>query len=47
MPSLSRFLFLILLCVVLVYGAMQAIVAAVTPQTREMTYTIPTQKLNK
>lgn len=47
MPSLSRFLMLVGLSGALVYGAMQAIVAAVKPQPREMTYTIPAQKLNK
>jgi hypothetical protein len=47
MPSLSRFLMLVGLSAALVYGAMQAIVAAVTPQPREMTYTIPSQKINK
>ena len=46
-PSLSRFLIMVGLCAALVYGAMQAIIAAVTPQPREMTYTIPSQKLNK
>ena len=46
-PSLSRFLILLCLAVALVYGTMQAIVAAVTPQPREMTYSIPAQKLIK
>lgn len=46
-PSLSRFLIVVGFFAALVYGTMQAIVAAVTPQPREMTYTIPSQKLNK
>jgi hypothetical protein len=31
----------------IVYGVMIALVAFVTPQPREMTYTIPAQRLNK
>jgi hypothetical protein len=33
--------------VALVYGAMIAVVSFVTPQPREMSYTIPAQRLNK
>ena len=47
MPSLSRFLILLCLAAALVYGTMLAIVTAVTPQPREMTYSIPAQKLVK
>ncbi len=47
MPSLSRFLMLVGLCSAIVYGVMQAVVSAVTPQLREMSYSIPAQKLNK
>ena len=47
LASLSRFLILVCLAAALVYGTMQAIVAAVTPQPREMTYSIPAQKLIK
>lgn len=47
MPSLLRFLAIVAAIVALVYGAMVAIVTAVQPQPREMTYTIPAQRLNK
>jgi len=47
MPSLSRFLMLVGLSCAFVYGAMQTVVSIVTPQQREMTYSIPAQKLNK
>lgn len=47
MPSLLKFLAVIAVIVALVYGAMVAIVTAVQPQPREMTYTIPAQRLNK
>ena len=33
--------------VALAYGAMVAVVTAVQPQPREMSYTIPAQRLNK
>jgi hypothetical protein len=33
--------------VALIYGAMIAVVSFVTPQPREMTYTVPAQRLNK
>jgi hypothetical protein len=47
LPSLIRFLVLVAALVALVYGAMIAVVQFVTPQPREMTYTIPAQRLNK
>jgi len=47
MPSLSRFLMIVGFSSALVYGLMQAVVSSVTPQPREMTYSIPAQKLNK
>ncbi|BDV33964.1 oxidoreductase [Methylocystis iwaonis] len=47
MPSLIRFLVIVAALVALVYGAMIAVVSFVTPQPREMTYTIPAQRLNK
>lgn len=47
MPSLIRFLVIVATLVALVYGAMVAVVHFVTPQPREMTYTIPAQRLNK
>lgn len=47
LPSLLRFLAIVAAIVALAYGAMVAIVSVVTPQPREMTYTIPTQRLNK
>ena len=47
MPSLLRFLAIVGAIVAIVYGAMVAVVSFVTPQPREMTYTIPVQRLNK
>lgn len=47
MPSLIRFLIIVGTIAAIVYGAMIALVAFVTPQPREMTYTIPAQRLNK
>jgi hypothetical protein len=47
LPSLLRFLAIVVALVALVYGAMIAAVSFVTPQPREMTYTIPAQRLNK
>ncbi|PPD44596.1 MAG: oxidoreductase [Methylocystis sp.] len=47
MPSLIRFLAIVGIIVALVYGAMIAVVSFVTPQPREMTYSIPPQRLNK
>lgn len=47
LPSLLRFLAIVAALVALAYGAMVAIVSAVQPQPREMTYTIPAQRLNK
>jgi hypothetical protein len=47
LPSLLRFLAVVAMIVALVYGAMVAIVSFVTPQPREMSFTIPAQRLNK
>lgn len=47
MPSLLRFLAIVAAIIALVYGAMVAVVTFVTPQPREMTYTIPAPRLNK
>jgi hypothetical protein len=47
LPSLLRILAIVVVLVALAYGAMVAVVAFVTPQPREMTYTIPAQRLNK
>jgi hypothetical protein len=47
LPSLIRFIVIVATLVALVYGAMIAVVQLVTPQPREMTYTIPAQRLNK
>jgi len=47
LPSLIRFVVIVGAIVAIVYGAMVAIVSFVTPQPREMTYTIPAQRLNK
>ena len=45
MPSLIRFLFTVGLLAGLVYGAMLALATFVEPQQREMTQTVPAQKL--
>lgn len=47
MPSLIRFLIVVGVIVAIVYGAMIMLVSFVTPQPREMTQTIPMQRLNK
>ncbi|MGJ0531972.1 oxidoreductase [Methylocystis sp.] len=47
MPSLIRFLIIVGAIVAIVYGVMVALVTYVTPQPRQMTYTIPAQRLNK
>jgi hypothetical protein len=47
LPSLLRFLAIVAALVALAYGAMVAVVTAVQPQPREMSYTIPAQRLNK
>lgn len=47
MPSLIRFLVIVAVLAALAYAGMLAIVAYVTPQPREMTQTIPPQRLNK
>ncbi len=47
LPSLLRFLAIVVAVVALLYGAMVAVVTFVQPQPREMTYTIPAQRLNK
>jgi len=47
LPSLLRFLAMVAVIIALVYGAMIAVVSFVTPQPREMSYTIPAQRLNK
>jgi phage shock protein PspC (stress-responsive transcriptional regulator) len=47
LPSLIRFLVIVAVLVGLAYAGMLAIVAYVTPQPREMTQTIPPQRLNK
>jgi hypothetical protein len=47
LPSLLRFLAIVAAIIALIYGSMVAIVSAVQPQPREMTYTIPAQRLNK
>ncbi|GAC1335531.1 MAG: hypothetical protein NVSMB26_20290 [Beijerinckiaceae bacterium] len=47
MPSLFRFLLVVGLLAGLVYGAMIALVTFVEPQPREMTQTLPANKLNK
>jgi hypothetical protein len=45
-PSLFRFLFVVAVLVGLVWGGMIALVTFVEPSPREMTQTIPAQKLN-
>lgn len=47
MPSLIRFLVIVAILAGLVYGGMIALVAFVEPQPREMTQTLPANKLNK
>jgi hypothetical protein len=47
LPSLFRFLLIVGLLAGLVYGAMIALVTFVEPQPREMTQTLPANKLNK
>jgi hypothetical protein len=47
LPSLIRFLVIIAILAGLVYGGMIALVSFVEPQPREMTQTLPANKLNK
>jgi hypothetical protein len=47
LPSLIRFLVIVAILAGLVYGGMIALVAFVEPQPREMTQTLPANKLNK
>lgn len=47
MPSLIRFLIVVGAIAAIIYGIMIALVSFVTPQPRQMTYTIPAQRLNK
>ena len=47
MPSLIRFLFVVGILVGLVWGGMLALVTFVEPQPREMTQTIPSNRLNR
>jgi len=44
-PSLIRFLMFVAILGALVWGAMQALVAFVEPQQREMTQTVPANRL--
>ena len=46
LPSLFRFLFVVGILAGLVWGGMIALVTFVTPVPREMTQTVPAQKLN-
>jgi hypothetical protein len=46
MPSLIRFLVIVGVCVGAAYAGMIALVNFVQPEPREMTQTIPPQKLN-
>jgi hypothetical protein len=45
LPSLFRFLFVIGIIAGLAYGAMLALVTFVEPEQREMTQSVPAQKL--
>lgn len=47
MPSLIRFLFVVGILVGLVWAGMLALVTFVEPQPREMTQTIPPNRLNR
>jgi hypothetical protein len=46
-PSLLRFLFVVSILVGLVWGGMLALVTFVEPLPREMTQTIPPNRLNR
>ncbi len=46
MPSLIRFLIILGVLAVAAWGAMLALATFVEPQQREMTQTVPAQKLN-
>jgi hypothetical protein len=47
LPSLIRFLVIVAILAGLIYGGMIALVTFVEPQPREMTQTLPANKLNK
>jgi hypothetical protein len=47
LPSLIRFLVIVAILAGLVYGGMIALVTFVEPQPREMTQSLPANKLNK
>lgn len=47
MPSLMRFLLVLGALAALAWGAMAALVAFVEPQPREMSQTLPSNRLNR
>lgn len=47
MPTLFRLLFVIALLAGLVYGGMLALAYLVEPRTRDMSFTIPQERLNR
>jgi hypothetical protein len=47
LPSLIRFLVIVAILAGLIYGGMIALVTFIEPQPREMTQTLPANKLNK
>jgi hypothetical protein len=47
LPSLIRFLVIVAILAGIVYGGMIALVTFVEPQPREMTQSLPANKLNK
>jgi hypothetical protein len=47
LPSLIRFLVIVAILAGLIYGGRIALVTFVEPQPREMTQTLPANKLNK
>jgi len=47
MPSLFRFLLIVAILGGIVWGGMQALVTFVEPQQRDMSQTLPANKLNR
>jgi hypothetical protein len=47
MPSLFRFLFVVGILAGMIYGAIYALATFVNPDQREITVTIPQDRLNK
>jgi hypothetical protein len=47
MPSLFRFLLIVAILCGIVWGGMQALVTFVEPQQRDMSQTLPANRLNR